>query len=232
VSGEGGLRVRRGRLADAVAVAALMRASIRGLARAEYAPSVIARWSSLPALYHAWAMSAGGETYLVAERRGRIEGYAALRSREVTAVFVRPGAARRGTGLVLLRALERLARRRGARSLFARAALGAVGFYERAGFRRRGTGRVPLPGGGHLRAMRVEKPLRAPARTASPRGATSVRRGAGTGSAGRSPGRPAAGRRPRPRRSAPGPRARPSSARSTRASRRGTPRAWPGPRRR
>lgn len=152
-----GLRIRRGRLSDAGAAASVMRASIRGLARAAYGASTIARWSSLPPLYHAWAMTAGGETYLVAERRGRIEGYAALRRGEITAVFVLPGAAGRGTGLALLRAAERLARRRGIRALFARAALGAVGFYERAGFRRAGTARVPLFGGAGLEAVLVTK---------------------------------------------------------------------------
>lgn len=151
------LRIRRGRLSDAGAVSRVMRASIRGLARGTYGARTIARWSSLPPLYHAWAMTAGGETYLVAERRGRIAGYAALRRGEVTALFVRPGAAGRGLGLALLRAVERLARRRGVRALFARAALGAVGFYERAGFRRAGTARVPLPGGTHLEAVLVTK---------------------------------------------------------------------------
>jgi putative acetyltransferase len=184
-----GLRIRRGRLSDAGAVSRVMRASIRGLARETYGARTIARWSSLPPLYHAWAMTAGGETYLVAERRGRIEGYAALRRGEVTAVFVRPAAAGRGTGLALLRAVERLARRRGARALFARAALGAVGFYERAGFRRAGTARVPLFGGARLEAVLVTKgppgkgrPVPAGARTRRSRsrrrrrGATRARR--------------------------------------------------------
>ncbi len=156
-AGPAGPRIRRGRLSDAGAVSRVMRASIRGLARGTYGAAALARWSSLPPLYHAWAMTAGGETYLVAEQRGRIAGYAALRRGEVTAVFVRPGAAGRGTGLALLRAVERLARGRGVRGLFARAARGAVGFYERAGFRRGGTERIPLPGGGHLEAVLLRK---------------------------------------------------------------------------
>jgi putative acetyltransferase len=222
----GGLRIRRGRPSDARATAEVMRASIRGLARAAYGPREIARWSSLPPLYHAWAMTAGGETYLVAERGGRVEGYAALRKGEVTAAFVRPGAAGRGIGLALLRAVERLARRRGVRALVARASLGAVGFYERAGFRRAGDARVPLPGGALLRAVLVEKrPLGARPRV------TSARTGGGTGSAGRTRGRPGAGTHPRGRGSAPGPRARTSSRRSTRASPPGMPRASPGRRR-
>jgi putative acetyltransferase len=154
-----GLRIRRGQLTDARAVASVMRASIRRLARGPYGAGEIARWSSLPPLYHAWAMTAGGERYLVAERLGRILGYAALRRGEVTAVFVRPGAAGRGIGLALLASVERLARRQGTRALHARAALGAVSFYERAGFRRGAGARVPLFGGPALAAVLVTKRL-------------------------------------------------------------------------
>lgn len=152
-----GVRVRRARPSDAAAVAAVMRGAVRGLARGAYRPDQIARWSSLPPLYHAWAMTAGGETYLVAERRGRILGYAALRGREVTAIFVRPSAARRGLGAALLARLERLAASRGARSLFAKAALPALPFYAARGYRGARRLRVPLPGGGALAARAVSK---------------------------------------------------------------------------
>jgi hypothetical protein len=56
-----------------------MRAAIRRLAAGTCTPRQLAAWSSLPALYHAWAMTAGGEAYLVAERAGRVVGYAARR---------------------------------------------------------------------------------------------------------------------------------------------------------
>src|SRR5512147_1721293 len=69
------VRVRPARLPDSPAIARVMRASIRALARGAYRPRQLAAWSSLPALYHAWAMTAGGERYLVAERAGRIVGY-------------------------------------------------------------------------------------------------------------------------------------------------------------
>ena len=88
-----------------------MRASIRGLARPFYSPARIAAWSSLPPLYHRWAMTAGGEAYVVAEEGGRVVGYAARRGREVTAVFVLPSRARAGLGAALLARVERDARR-------------------------------------------------------------------------------------------------------------------------
>lgn len=230
-AGTVGLRVRRAHVSDAAPVAALMRASIRGLAGAAYGKRRIALWSSLPPLYHAWAMTAGGETYLVAERGERILGYAALRGREVTAVFVHPGAAGRGIGRALLAALERLARRRAVRELIARAALGAVGFYERAGYERAGTARVPLFGGAWLPSVLVKKrvDLGRGRERGRARPATSGRRAAGRGSGDRTRGPPAWETSPPARRSAPGRRAPPSSRRSRRASRSGRPRAPRGP---
>lgn len=136
-----------------------MRASIRGLARRSCSPAQLAAWSSLPALYHRWAMTVGGETYVVAEERGRIVGYAARRGAEVTAVFVRPARARAGIGAALLARVEHDAVRGGARSLLVRAALGAVPFYTARGYRGTRRVRMPLPGGALLPATAMRKPL-------------------------------------------------------------------------
>lgn len=156
----GPLRIRRAVPADAAAVAATMRRSIRGLARESYGARALEAWSSLPALYHAWAMTAGGEAYVVAARAGRIVGYAALRGSELTAVFVLPGEARRGAGAALVRRIERDARRAGVRALRVRAALSAIAFYRAQGFRGGGRAvRVPLPGGVALAARALAKPL-------------------------------------------------------------------------
>jgi GNAT superfamily N-acetyltransferase len=130
-----------------------MRASIRALARPAYGPRQIAAWSSLPALYHAWAMSAGGEAVFVAEREGRVLGYAALRGGEVTALFVLPSASRRGLGARLLGRVEREARRRGATRLVVRASRNGLPFYRARGYAGSRAIRVPLPGGGALRAV-------------------------------------------------------------------------------
>jgi GNAT superfamily N-acetyltransferase len=64
----------------------------------------------------------------------------------VTAVFVRPGEARRGVGAALLARLEREARRAGLRTLRVRAALSAIPFYDAMGFRGGRALSVPLPG--------------------------------------------------------------------------------------
>ena len=152
-----GVRLRKARLSDAAAVARVMRASIRRLAWRTYTQRQIAAWSSLPSLYHAWAMTAGGEEYVVAEERGRIVGYAARGGREITAVFVRPSHARRGLGARLLGAAEARALRSGVRSLFVRAAVGAVPFYEAMGYRGSRRTRVPLAGRASLVAVTMRK---------------------------------------------------------------------------
>lgn len=153
------LRIRRARPADARAIAAVMRAAVRGVAPGTYPARALAAWASLPALYHAWAMTAGGETVLVAERRGRLLGYAGLRGAELTALFVRPSAGRSGVATALLARVEALARRRGVGVLRVDAARSGVAFYRARGFSGGRTVRVPVPGGALL-AVRLTRRLR------------------------------------------------------------------------
>jgi GNAT superfamily N-acetyltransferase len=153
------VRIRRATPHDARAVAALMRAAVRAERDGPYAPETLAAWSSLPPLYHRWAMTVGGETYLVAEMGARVVGYAALRGDELTAVFVRPGASRAGLGARLVGAVEARARRACVRVLRVDAALGAVEFYTRLGFTGGRSVRVPLPDGRKLSSRRMRKRL-------------------------------------------------------------------------
>ncbi|ACL63482.1 GCN5-related N-acetyltransferase [Anaeromyxobacter dehalogenans 2CP-1] len=136
-----------------------MRAAVRGVPAGALPDRLRAAWASLPPLYHLWAMSAGGERYLVAERGGRVAGYAAWRGAELTAVFVRPSAAGRGVGAALVAAVERRARNDGFRALRVLAAAPAIGFYARLGFRPGRAARAPLPGGLGLPARWMRKPL-------------------------------------------------------------------------
>ncbi len=76
------LRLRRGTPADAAACAAVMRAAVGAIPPRRHRRRELAAWASLPPLYHRWAMGPGGESYLVAERAGRILGYAARRAGE------------------------------------------------------------------------------------------------------------------------------------------------------
>jgi len=152
-------RLRPARPADARACAAVMRASIRALPPGVHSRAELAAWASLPPLYHRWAMGPGGEAYLVAERRGRILGYAARRGAELTAAFVRPGAQGRGVGRALVEATCAAVARDGHRSVQVLAARAAAGFYAALGFRTGARTRAPLPGGLSLTAVRMRLPL-------------------------------------------------------------------------
>lgn len=172
--GAGPVRIRPGRPADASAVARVMRAAVRGLPAAACTPHQRAAWSSLPALYHRWAMGPGGERYLVAERGGRVVGYAAYRATrapahvararaaELTAVFVLPAAGGAGLGRRLVGAVERRARRAGARAVEVVAARPAIGFYAAVGYVRRKALSAPLPGGSRLPAALMRRSIAAP----------------------------------------------------------------------
>ncbi|HVI94631.1 MAG TPA: GNAT family N-acetyltransferase [Anaeromyxobacter sp.] len=184
------LTLRLARPTDAAAVARVMRAAIRALAATHYSPAQLAAWSSLPALYHRWAMTVGGERYVVAEQAGRVVGYAATRRAELTALFVAPRASRSGVGAALLARVEREAIARRVTALRTDAARSAWAFYAAQGFRLGRAFRVPLPGGGALEARAARKPLAGPRRGPAP---TAARTGAGTGSGGRPRARGAAG---------------------------------------
>lgn len=142
-----------------------MRAAVLGVPAGAVPARARAAWAALPPLYHRWAMTVGGERYLVAERGGRVIGYAARRGAELTAAFVRPSSAGRGVGAALVAAVARQARREGARALRVLAARPAVGFYARLGFRPGRAARAPLPGGLALPARWMRRPLAPPGRT-------------------------------------------------------------------
>jgi len=150
------VRIRPGRPDEAAAVARVMRAAVLGQ-RGRYPEAVLAAWARLPALYHRWAMTAGGERYVVAVRCDRLVGYAAWRGEELTALFVRPGEGGRGLGARLLARIEAEAVAGGARRLTMVAAPGVVDYYAAQGWRRGRPVRSPLPGGGALPARRMSK---------------------------------------------------------------------------
>jgi putative acetyltransferase len=154
----GPVRIRPARLEEAAAIARVMRAAVLGQ-RGRYPARTVEAWSRLPALYHRWAMTAGGERYLVAVRAGRLLGYAAWRGGELTALFVRPEAAGHGLGARLLRRLEAVARAGGAHRLTMVAARAVVPFYLAKGWRLGRRTRSALPGGGALPAVRLWQDL-------------------------------------------------------------------------
>jgi putative acetyltransferase len=149
-------------------MARVMRAAVRAQA-GRYPARLISAWAALPALYHRWALVAGGERRVVALAAGRVVGFAGARGREVTTLFVHPSAAGRGTGSRLLSSVERLAGGGAPLRLTVRAARGAATFYAAHGWRAVDEAPSPLPGGLALPAVRMVKdpgPPAGPRRTA------------------------------------------------------------------
>ena len=110
-------------------------AAVRGIRTALYSPEEIQAWSvpKKPASYEEAVRS---KEFFVAEDDEGIVGFGVLNQEvaEVEAVYVTPGAGRRGIGLEVLRKLEERANALGLRVLRLNASLNAVPFYEKAGY--------------------------------------------------------------------------------------------------
>ena len=113
--------------------------AIRGIAAADYPPSVIDAWAPLPITdeaVHRFLLNRDDELRLIAEIEGRSVGIGALvvdRS-ELRACYVVPGATRRGIGTALVAEIERLARERGLGYLRLESSVTAESFYARLGY--------------------------------------------------------------------------------------------------
>jgi len=143
---------------DLATLWALRTRAVRIGCASHYPPEVIATWSAAPPpATMAPLLRAGGG--IVAEEEGRVLGYAVLDADtgEVDAVFVDPAAHGRGIGLMLVRALEGVAREQGVERLFLSASLNAVAFYERAGFRARREKMCAHRSGIAIRSVLMEK---------------------------------------------------------------------------
>lgn len=130
--------IRRAEPDDAPAIWAAHRASILGLAVADYGGDQIAAWLGATPDDFRPAMAEQGDRYFVADASGDVVGFAAVRGEEALAVYVRPDAARQGIGTRLLDAVEREVRAHGAQAVFCDATLTAVPFYRANGYVERG----------------------------------------------------------------------------------------------
>jgi putative acetyltransferase len=128
--------IRPATLADAEALCALHKASVRSLCAGAYTAEEIEAWLSErePQGFRR-AMTDGGETMLVAERDGAVAGFASIKHSMLFGLYVDPVQGR-GAGRLLLDAVEDLVRRRGAAVLSLQATLNAVPFYRKHGFMR------------------------------------------------------------------------------------------------
>ncbi|MFD1512405.1 GNAT family N-acetyltransferase [Halomarina rubra] len=145
------MNVREATAADSEAVRRVHSESIRGLGVDAYTQQQVDAWAAgCESADYSGAIASDGLYYVVAEDGDEITGFGSLsidvegnegtmETAEVTAVYVRPTAARRGVGSSLYAALERRARTLGVDRLELSASLTAVAFYESHGFEREGT---------------------------------------------------------------------------------------------
>src|SRR4051794_28864476 len=92
--------------ADARAICEMHIASIRAYCAAVYTPKQINSWADPKRPEHYVAALSAGEAMFVVESDHHILGFAAIAGREIKAVYVAAGHARRGIGRALLQAVE------------------------------------------------------------------------------------------------------------------------------
>ena len=129
------VNIRRARREDCQSIGSVHAAAVRGIRTNLYTPEEIQAWA-IPRKPESYEESIRSKEFLVAEEGGVIVGFGVLNQEraEVEAVYVSPGAGRRGIGLEVLRRLEERARALGLGVLRLNASLNAVPFYERAGY--------------------------------------------------------------------------------------------------
>ena len=103
--------------ADAPRCAAIFRASIEEIASEDYSEAQCEAWAERADDAAAFGEGLAGILTLIAIEDGEIAGFASLKDdSHVEMLFVDPAYARRGVATVLLDALTKLARARGARA--------------------------------------------------------------------------------------------------------------------
>jgi len=132
--------IRAALAGDAPAIHALHTRAVRTSCAAAYAPEVIDGWlKGRQADRYLPAIEAG--RMFVAEQDGAIAGFCEATAGEVIALFVDPASGSSGVGRALLAHAMTIAAADG-RAVRLESTLNAVGFYERAGFVRRGAGTI------------------------------------------------------------------------------------------
>jgi len=121
--------------ADARRCAIIFRSSIEELAEEDYSEAQCEAWAARADDEAAFAKTLAAMLTLVATQEGEVVGFASLKGAEhIEMVFVDPEYARQGVGGVLLDALEKLARARGAKKLTADVSDTAKPLFDRRRF--------------------------------------------------------------------------------------------------
>jgi GNAT superfamily N-acetyltransferase len=140
--------VREARPGDAAEAAALLRASITQLCRADHADDArtLEQWlaNKTPENFLSWL--ADKDQFCVVAESDRLVGVGLLHSSgEIRLCYLLPGVQGQGIGKAMLSALEAKARALGLRTLTLESTADARAFYEKQGYRRAGK---PLRGFG------------------------------------------------------------------------------------
>ena len=121
--------------ADAPRCAAIFRASIEEIASEDYSEAQCAAWAERADDEAGFGKGLAGMLTLLATEDGEIAGFASLKGdSHVEMLFVDPAYARRGVATVLLEALTKLARARGAKELTSDVSDTAKPLFDRLGF--------------------------------------------------------------------------------------------------
>ena len=129
------LNIRRARREDCQFIGDVHTAAVGGIRTSLYTPEELRAWA-VPRKPESYEELIGTREFFVAEMDDVIVGFGVLNqaSAEVEAIYVNPGAGRRGIGLDVLRKLEERARSLKLEILRLNASLNAVQFYEKAGY--------------------------------------------------------------------------------------------------
>lgn len=154
------LNIRKARREDCRIIAGVHAAAVGGIRTALYTPEEIRAWA-VPKKPESYEESIVSKEFFVAEEGSVIVGFGVLnqKSAEVEAVYVSPGAGRRGIGLAVLRKLEERARANGISVLRLNASLNAVPFYERAGYAAQEVSKYRLATGVEIACVPMIKPM-------------------------------------------------------------------------
>ncbi len=129
------LKIRRAQPEDCYSIADVHAAAVEGINTTLYTPEEIQAWA-VPRTPASYAEAIRSKEFVVAEDGGAIVGFGVLNQEtaEVEAVYVIPGAGRRGIGREILQQLEEKASTLGLKALRLNASLNAAPFYEKAGY--------------------------------------------------------------------------------------------------
>jgi putative acetyltransferase len=147
--------------ADAPLLADIFRSSVAELTGDDYSAAQQEAWAAAADDEAAFAARLAEAVTLLGTLDGSPVGFASLADGDrLDMLYVHPAAAGRGVGSMLIDALERIARARGAARLIADVSDSAQDFFRRRGFSPRQRNSVPL-GGEWLANTTMEKQLAA-----------------------------------------------------------------------